>query len=222
MATTEALLKAIEGFSGENAGKKEHEGTIGLLARVKADIERGTASRIDSPGRREAAGAAQRNIPSESQHSSGDGQARSNEPGSANQGDPTPDPWGKDGRDDRLTGAAAVPSKGNTTTNASTSFPRGIADIRRIAAEKEASRPDSKIKDLEGKPGGNNDSNAKGAPAEKSDRIGNVSPLKSEPSDANTQKTTPEARPPFTGESLQGDGWGKAASEAKKRLAKAK
>jgi hypothetical protein len=217
-----ALLQAIEGFSGANAGKKEHEGTIGLLSRVKADVERGKGGAIDSPGKREAAGAAQRNSPAESQHSSGDGQVRSNEPGSATKGDPVPDVWGKDGRDDRLTGASGVQSRGNTVTNNSTSFPRGIADIRRVAAEKEASRPDSKIKALEGKPGGNNDPNAKGPPEPKSGRVGNVPPLKGEPTDRDKQPETSEARPPFAGESLKGDGWAGAMTKAKERLAKAK
>jgi hypothetical protein len=220
MATTEALLKAIEGFSGENAGKKEHEGTIGLLARVKADVERGKGGAIDSPGRREAAGAAQRNSPAESQHSSGDGQVRSNEPGSAGKADPNPDVWGSDGRDDRLTGASGVQSKGNTATVASApAAASGVQDIRRMAAEKEMSRPDTKFKPITKSGDGNKESNLRGDPEPKSGRIGDVPPLKGSPSDAGTQKTTPEAKPPFIGESLQGDGWGKAAAEAKKRLA---
>src|SRR5437773_1163427 len=78
-----ALLKAIEGFRGETAGSKQHEEMNATLARVHDEIHKGSAPPHDSPGRREATSAAEREMPAERGHSGGDGQATANERGSA-------------------------------------------------------------------------------------------------------------------------------------------
>lgn len=220
MSSTNTLLKAIEGFTGENAGNREHESSIELLKRVAADIQRGKGAAPDSPGRREALGAAQRNMAAESSHSAGDGQKGSNEPGSAHDADPAPNPNpSHGGPDEKMWGAGPVPSHGNRMTVASVPFPGGVAEIRRIAAEKEAARPDSKISALEGRADGNNQSLAKAPAAEPSGRIGDVAPLKGVPSDRDMQKGKPESSPPYAKESVSGSAFGRAAEEAKRRLA---
>jgi hypothetical protein len=231
-----ALLKAIEGFRGETAGQKEHEDINSHLSRVAEEIQRGHSTPQDSPGRREAQGAAQaafqRNHPSEAAHSGGDGQRRSNEPGSAHPADQPPGPVSErqGSGSDKLKGAEPVPSHDNVHSAApSTGFTGGEAEIRRAAAERELSRPDTKFASVaeKNRPGGQKESVAPAPPARESGRLGEVSA----PGITNTQRpgeaervgkesaTQPEGRPPFAGESLLGDGWTKAAAKTKAKLA---
>jgi hypothetical protein len=231
-----ALLKAIEGFRGETAGSREHEGINAHLSRVAEEVKRGHSTPQDSPGRREAQGVAQaafqRNHPSEQGHSAGDGQVRSNEPGSAHPADQPPGPVSErqGSGSDKLRGAEPPPSHDNVHSAApSTGFTGAEAEIRRAAAERELSRPDTKIHATaeKNRPGGQRESVAPAPPARKSGRLGEVSA----PEIANTQRpgeaeragkesaTQPESRPPFIGESLLGDGWSKAAAKTKAKLA---
>lgn len=241
MAKTQALGRlrdAIEGYKGETAGTPGHEDVHALLDRAASEAERGHSTPQDSPGRREASSAAseayQRNHPSEEGHSGGEGNTRPNAPGSAHPADQPPD-IGRDGANtaDKLKGSGPVPSHDNLHSVASaTGFSGGDASIRRIAAERELSRPDSKFKAKEGKAGGNKESVDKAPPADRGDRIGDVSA----PPITNTQKRGEAAKagatadndaddpygagtPPYAKESLAGDGFSRAAAKTKARLA---
>ncbi len=107
-------------------------------------------------------------------------------------------------------------------------FSGGEASIRRVAAERELSRPDTKFHHTseKNKPGGQKESVAPAPPARKGTHIGNVQA----PEITNTQKhgeaasamkgaqTQPEATPPYAKQDLAGDGWKGAESRMKARL----
>jgi hypothetical protein len=217
---TPGLLRAIEGFSGANAGKKEHETNIALLQRVKADIERGKASPSSTPGQREAIQAAQKNMPAESGHSGGDGQKTSNEPGSAHHGDPAVDMHEDSSEERKISGAGPVPSRGQLlSVHSAPAAASGIADIRRMAAEKELSRPDTKFTPIKRSGDGNKESNLPGKAAPNTKRIGDVRSAAKAPGDKNTEGDGFEGVPPFAKESLAKDGWGGAAKKAREMYA---
>jgi len=228
-----ALLKAIEGFRGETAGSKQHEGINSMLARVVDEVHKGSAPPQDSPGKREAASAAseayQRNMGAEPGHDGGSGGPTSNKPGEARPGERPPDIAGTSGPSDHLSGAAPPPSRGNLISAASAPFPpSGASEIRRIAADREKSRPDTKFLEDQGQGDGNRDSNRPGPAAEKEGRIGDAR-APSVPSPdmqsegrraAASSDTQPENTPPYAKEGLQGDGWEEARAKARKVLAK--
>jgi hypothetical protein len=203
------IIKAIQGFSAENAGKKEHEGNIALLARVKADIERGKGSNT-SIGSREATAAAQRNMPAETGHDGGKGETKTNEPGSANPGDRAADV--QEESKGPMTSAGPPPSDGHLTSNmTAAAMPGGVVDMRRMAAMKELEKgPTSE---------GNKESNSPGKAMANEKRIGDVKAAAKSPGDKNTEGDGFEGVPPFAKESLGGDGWGKAAQKARQMYA---
>lgn len=64
---------------------------------------------------------------------------------------------------------------------------------------------------------GNKESVKNAPPAASNDaRVGDVHAPAKAPADRNTAR--PEKRPPFAGEPLSGDGWGRAADAARKQL----
>lgn len=221
---TSALLKAIEGFSGATAGQKQHESTNELLARVRGEIGKGKGAAPDSPGRREALGAAQRNHPSEAAHSAGDGQVRSVAPDSGpHEPDEAPHVWdGHPGTHEKLSATEAVRSAGNTRSALpSGGYPAGIADLRRIAADKEAARPDSKLSKVDGRQEGNRESVAPAPPAPASGRIGQVEKA-SVPTDRGMQANRmAEGKVPVAQEPLAKNvpGFRGAEEAARKKLA---
>jgi hypothetical protein len=223
------LLKAIEGFAGETAGSKEHEGINETLRRVTEEIHKGSAPPQDSPGRREAkAAGAQREMDAEPGHDGGDGNATSNRKGPAAEvADRPPDMHGKDGRSDKLSDAAPPLSRVQAISAKPSPFPSSPNEIRRLAANKEASRPDSKYSSLEGKGDGNEKSVKPGPPAGNEKRIGDVrAPAPDQGDDQKeaerasaSSSTQPEPRPPFAQQQLKGDEWKEASNKAKKVLA---
>jgi hypothetical protein len=237
--STPALLKAIEGYKGETAGSKQHEPVHALLDRVVAEVHKGSGTIHDSPGRREASSAAneayQRNMGAEPGHDGGDGQAESNKPGSARPSEQPADIAPSNGASDHLSGAAPPPSRGNLLSAMPAPSAGGPAEIRRIAAEREKSRPDSKYSTLEGKGDGNKDSVAKAPPASNTARVGDVSAPSpnqggrqteaisdangAEPTPWNASKSQPEAKPPYAQEDLKGDGWDEARQKARRMMA---
>lgn len=215
------ILKAIEGFSAENAGNKRHESNIALLARVKKDIERGKDSGTSiSPGKREAMQAAQKNMSAETGHSGGEGQKRSNEPaGIPARSEPVADIHA-DSSEERKMQAGPAPSRGQfQTVAAAPSAASGVQDIRRMAAAKELSRPDTKFPPVKRSGDGNKHSNLPGPEAASEKRIGDVRPPAKAPADKNTGEGF-EGTPPFAKQSLSGDGWKGAAMRARQMWAK--
>lgn len=230
---THNLLKAIEGYKGAAAGSEGYEGVQELLQRVKEEALKGHSTQQDSPGKRQAADAAfQRDHPSEAAHSVGDGNVRSNEPGGAEHGQTPPEVFEREGSsaDKIKTGAAPPPSRGNViSAMPAHGFTGGEAQIRRAAAEKEMSRPESKMASTaeKNKPGGNKESVAPAPPARGEGRIGDVSA----PEITNTQRhgeaakagreaqTPPEARPPYAQQDIGGDRWSRASAKAKAKMA---
>jgi hypothetical protein len=209
--STPALLAAIAGYRGEHSGSKEHESIIEQLSRIEGEVKGGKAVPQDSPGRKEATAAAQREMGAERGHSGGGGQRDSNDPApAAAHGETPPNPAPSNGApEDKLTGAASVPSRGNAVSaKGAPSWPSGANTIRGLAAERALSD-------------GNKDSNLPGSAPPNSARVGDVSPPAKEPTDKNT-KPGSEATPPFAKESLAGDGWGRARAGAKKLLKSAK
>jgi hypothetical protein len=171
-----ALLKAVEGYSGEHGSSKEHKPIAEQLKAAVAQIhaDQGEEAR-ESPGKTAANQAARDTMASEASHGAGDGQKRSNKPGEANAPDPLVDIAGPDGRNDHLTGVAAVNSAGTRRSNLpSSGLPPGPAEIRRIAAQREMARPDSRMKP-DGKPGEDNKkTNPPGEGYPAAGRIGDV------------------------------------------------
>ena len=131
--STPGLLKAIEGYTGEHAGSKEHEPIVSQLKRVVNDIHKGSEpAGKSSPGRAAAEGAASRSfqdrMPAEANHDGGRGNKYSNAPGKAGALEQVADIAGPDGRSDHLTGVAAVKSAGNRQSNLpSSGLPPGTA-----------------------------------------------------------------------------------------------
>ncbi len=231
--STGELLRAIEGFTKEHKGSPKHEPMIDQLKRVTGEIAKGSSGGEDSPGRLAAASAAgtavRDTMSSEATQPKGDGQKRSNEPGHAGAPDPLADIAGPDGRDDHLTGAAAVNSGGARRSNLpSTGLAPGTMEIRRIAAERERSRPDTHMTPGAHKPGDNNKkSNQPGDGYPPAGRIGNAktapitggSPAEALRAgrEAATQPEEPPVRVP-----QQGDPFAVAREQAKKKLAAAR
>jgi hypothetical protein len=206
--STPALLQAIEGYAGEHSGQPEHETNIKLLQRVKGEIDKGKGGdTITSPGRQEAMGAAQKNMPSEEGHDGGEGNRTTNKPGSFGGNDPAANP--QDASKGPNTGAGPAPSDGHLRTNLTGDVARGgMKDMRRAAA----------IKGLEAGPvsEGNRDSNPPGKAGGNEKRIGDVAAPAKDPADKNTNGDGFEGVPPFAKESLMGDGWTKAREKARK------
>lgn len=208
--STPALLAAIAGYRGEHAGDKQHESIIEQLSRIEGEVKSGKAVTQDSPGRKEAASAAQREMPAERAHGGGGGQRDSNDPAPpAAHGEPPPNPAPSNGaREDKLSGAAAVPSAGNAlSAKGAPSWPSGANRIRGLAAERALSD-------------GNKQSNLPGSAPDDSARVGDVKAPAKAPSDRND--AAPEATPPYAKEPLAGDGWNKARAGAKKLLKSAR
>jgi hypothetical protein len=205
-----ALLAAIAGYRGEHSGDKQHESIIEQLSRIEGEVKGGKAVPQDSPGRKEAAAAAQREMPAERGHEGGGGQRDSNDPAPpAAHGETPPNPNpSNDAPGDRLSGAAAVPSRGNAiSAKGAPSWPSGANTIRGLAAERALSD-------------GNKEPNLPGKAAANTARVGDVKAPAKEPTDRN--KPASEATPPFAKEPLGGDGWGKARAGAKKLLKSAR
>jgi hypothetical protein len=231
LKSASALLSAIEGFRGETAGSKQHEDMNATLARVVDEIHKGSAALQDSPGKREARSAASREMPAEIGHDGGSGGPTSNKPGSAGSGQAARNIAPSNGApDDKLSGAAAVHSRGNRVSVGSAPFPPAPGEIRRAAANKEASRPDTKYREDHEAGDGNRDSVASAPAAEKEGRIGDVAPPARPENDMQREAegamassdTQPENRPPYSQESLKGDGWSEARAKAKKVMAKSR
>ena len=231
--STGELLRAIEGFTKEHKGSPKHEPMIDQLKRVSGEIGKQKGAGGDSPGKLAAAsaadGAVRDTMSSEATQPKGDGQKRSNEPGHAGAPDPLVDIAGPDGRDDHLTGAAAVNSAGARRSNLpSSGLAPGTMEIRRIAAAREASRPDTHMKPGAHKPGDDNKgTNPAGEGYPASGRTGDVrtAPISggspTEAVRAGRQAGTPPEEPPVR-VPQQGDPFATAREAAKKRLAAAR
>lgn len=206
--STPALLQAIEGYAGEHTGQPEHESNIKLLQRVKGEIDKGKGGdTITSPGRREAQGAAQKNMPSEENHDGGEGNKTTNAPGSFRGNEQAANP--QDASKGPLTGAGPAPSDGHLRSTLTGEVARGgIVEMRRMAAAKglEAGRTSE----------GNKESNPPGSAPGNEKRIGDVGAPGKGPADRNTNGDGFEGVPPFAKESLMGDGWTKAREKARK------
>jgi hypothetical protein len=221
-ASTARLLQGIEGFTGENAGKKEHETNVALLARIKSELEKGHGSDKATPGMQEAHAAAQRGMPAEQAHSSGDGQAKSNEPGPGlARNEPVVDIHEGSPEERKIQSAGPVPSRGALVTNDSgPAAASGVAEIRKLAAAKEMSRPDSKFPPITKSGDGNKESNLHGDAPANTGRIGNVKAPAKAPPDKNRTGDQFEGTPAFAKESLAGDGFQKAGLKARQMWAK--
>lgn len=207
------LLSAIEGYSAEHSGSKEHEPNIALLKRVAAEIASGHGGDTISPGQKEASAAAQKNMPAEEGHDGGKGSVKTNEPGSARQGDAVAEPSSNSRGTQNMANAEVKDTDGHVTSN----FPGPAArtgvlpDMRRQAA----------LKELEKGPtsGGNNRSNPEQPFPPASKRIGDVETGGKSPADKNKGGDGFEGVPPFAKESLSGDGWSRANAKAKQMYA---
>jgi hypothetical protein len=230
LKTAPGLLKAIEGFKGETAGSKEHEDINAHLARVSDEIQRGHSTPQDSPGRKEAAQAAQRafqrNFP-EDTRKVGDDNRGSVPPGSAREGERPAQPISEraGGGSDKISEGPIKSANNLHSAKPSSGFSGGDAEIRRMAAARELSRPDDKMHHTEGKPGGNRESVGKAPKAPPAKRIGG----EDSPSITNTQKPGEvasagnssddlmEDQPETVGKSA--DAWSRANAKAKAKLA---
>jgi hypothetical protein len=212
--STPALLQAIEGYSGEHTGQPEHESNIKLLQRVKGEIDKGKGGdTITSPGRKEAMGAAQKNMPSEENHDGGEGNKTTNKPGSFGGNEDVADP--QDASKGPMTGAGPAPSDGHLRSNLTGDAARGgIVEMRRMAAAKglEAGKTSE----------GNKESNPPGKAGGNEKRIGDVKAPAKDPADKNTEGDGFEGVPPFAKETLSGDGWTRAREKARKLAPAAK
>jgi hypothetical protein len=229
--STPGLLKAIEGYTGEHAGSKEHEPIVSQLKRVASDIHKGSAPSESSPGRAAAQDAASKSfqdrMPAEAGHDGGRGNKYSNAPGQAGAPEQIADIAGPDGRSDHLSGVAAVKSAGNRQSNLpSSGLPPGTAEIRRIAAEREMSRKDTHMKPGAHKGGDDNKRSmppGEGYPVSK--RIGDVeapaavrSGSQPEGDRAERDSGKPPEQPPVR-VPQQRDPFAVAGEQAKKKLA---
>jgi hypothetical protein len=221
--STPGLLKAIDDFTAEHGSSKEHQPIAALLSKAVSGLKGGNNAGRDTPGSKAAARAS---MPAEEAHTSGGGNKNANTPGSADAPDPLADIAPGNGRDDRLTGTAAVSSEGERKANLpSNGLPPGTAEIRRIAAQRELSRSDTKMKPGAHKPGDSNkESNPKGEglPTDNSSDPG-TPPLKGA-GDAIAQRaasqaqTQPEAAPPRV--SQQPDAFVTAGQKAREMFKK--
>jgi len=213
--STPALLRAIGDFNAEHGSDKEHETTVELLKRVEGDVGKrgGKALQPPSPGAREAQGAAERSMPAEVNHDGGGGNTRSNRPGSADIPDPAVNMHDKS-EPSVLHGTGPVPSGGNLVSNLSAEeMPKGIVDIRRMAALKELEKGPSSE--------GNAESVTPAPAPARGARVGDVKAPAKPPADTNKGAAF-EGVPPFTKEPLAGDGWTRARQKAKEMFATAR
>jgi hypothetical protein len=231
--STPGLLAAIQGYEGEHGSSPQHEPIVSQLKKVVADIHRGSEPAGDSsPGKAAASDAARRSFQdqmgAEVNHSGGGGQKTSNAPGKATPPDPLADIAGPDGRDDHLTGTAAVKSGGELDSNLSgKGMAPGTSDIRRIAAERELARKDTHMK-TDGKGGDDNKrSNAPGPAAPSAKRIGEapapaaVATGKEPEGDRAAREASKQPEPPPVRVPQQRDPFAVAGEQAKKKLAAA-
>jgi hypothetical protein len=231
--STPGLLAAIQGYTGEHEGSKEHEPIVSQLKKIVSDIHRGSEPAGESsPGKQAANEAARKSFQdemgTEAGHSGGGGQKTSNEPGKASPPDPLADIAGPDGRDDHLTGAAAVKSGGELGSNLSSSgMAPGTTDIRRIAAERELSRKDTHMKP-DGKGGDDNKrSNPPGGAEPPAKRIGEapapaaVATGKEPEGDRAARESSKQPEQPPVRVPQQRDPFAVAGEQAKKKLAAA-
>ena len=182
------------------------ESPTDLIRRALAEIEKGKAS--EPVG--QTFGAKEAVLAAEHGHDGGKGAVKTNEPGSAGAPEKAPNPQEDSKGNENITGTGPVPSAGNRRS----ALPgppaqSGVVDIRRMAAMKELESEKSS--------GGNKFSNTPGKEMPPSERVGNVQAPAGEPPDRN--KALVEGVPPFSKESLSGDGWGKAAAKAKQMFA---
>jgi len=186
-----------------------HEEAIALMERAKQELERGrgmSGSITASPGEKEAKMAAEQG------HDGGAGNKTSNRPGSAGAPDKPADVQENSKGSQNLSGHGPAPSAGNRRSAlAGPAAASGVLnDIRRQAALKELEKERSS--------GGNAHSNTPGS-AEPGKAHGDVKAPAPPPPEANKGAPGFEGQPPFTKESLSGDGWGKAALKAKQMYA---
>lgn len=219
-----ALLAAIEGYQSEHKGSKQHEDMISQLKRVQDQVSGRSAAPGASPGKRAALKAGgEDTMTSESREPAGDNK-QSNEPAEPNIPDKVAAMFGKDGRDDRMKGTEAVRSGGITVSNLpSEGLAPGTAEIRRIVADRERSRPDTKMKSDPHKPGDDNKQSqpaGEGYPPAK--RVGDVTGASLKGGSATevkgfgTQaKSVAETQVP---DGVGHDPWATASAQAKKRL----
>ena len=141
------LSGAIKAYVNEHGGAGDHQPMAEQLTKVIAEIHGKHTGGDVSPGKQRAIDAAKNAMPAEKGHSPGAGNTESNLPGKADLPDKVADIAGPNGRDDRMHDVAAVPSGGAIVSVRPAGAPGpGTMDIRRIAAAREASRPDSKMK----------------------------------------------------------------------------
>lgn len=173
--STPGLLKAMQGFIDEHGSSPQHKPIAEQLAKMKSEID-GTQGGKTSPGKDAVEKAIKHGMPAETGHDGGDGNIKSQDPGEAHPPDKLADIAGPSGsKDDRLTGVAAVPSGGNVhSQHPSSGLAPGTLEMRRIVADREGSRPDSRMK-VDPKPGEDNkQSQPAGPPAPPASRIGDV------------------------------------------------
>jgi hypothetical protein len=163
------LEAAVEGFHREHGSSPEHEGASKLLQRAMAELH--GAGPPPSPGENAAHLAA---MGSETGHAGGDGQVRSNESGSAGHGEPVVDIHGSSERSDHMTKTEPVPSRGNVISAMPGGMAGGTSEVRRIAAQREMSRRDSRFSPLTRAGESNKESNPKGEGYPAGGRIGNA------------------------------------------------
>src|SRR5215469_16347613 len=135
------MANPIAGNRGAAGGSKGHEEIISHLEKILAEFHRGRKGDEDSPGRRSAAEAGSREIPSERGHEGGDNNVISNEPhrhgGEFARLPERPGTIAPDyGHDDRIeSGTAGVKSAGQVYSNLSSGgYPGGDVSFRTVAA----------------------------------------------------------------------------------------
>ncbi len=187
-----------------------HETAMELIARAHAELMRGRGEggEMTSPGQKEA------RMSAEQGHDGGAGNKLSNRPQGdmGNAPDKPADSAENSKGTQNLSGHGPVPSGGNRrSAKAGPPAVAGVlSDIRRQAALKELEKERSS--------GGNKFSNTPGPAAEGEGRVGDVKAPAKAPADKN-KRAEFEGVPPFSKESLGGDGWGKAAMKARQMFA---
>ena len=187
-----------------------HEEAIALMERAKQELMRGRGESrvITSPGQKESRMAAEQG------HDGGAGNKLSNRPQGdmGNAPDRAPDVQANSKGSQNLSGHGPVHSAGNrrSTLPGPPAVSGVLSDIRRQAALKELEKERSSA--------GNKVSNSPGSAPGNEKRIGDVKAPVKAPADRN-KKAEFEGVPPFSKESLGGDGWGKAAAKAREMYA---
>lgn len=217
------LDKAISAYVSEHGSNGQHKPMAEQLTKAMAEIHGHGSSEV-SPGKQRAIDASKNAMASEAGHSPGAGNTESNLPGKAGLPDKVADIAGPNGRDDRMHDVAAVPSGGAlVAVKPPGSAGPGTMDIRRIAAAREASRPDSKMK-ADNKAPDDNTRNPKGDSEPNSGLTGDVKmPAPTGGSQSNAVQAASDAtKPPEAPGARVGqpdDPWAKAAEAAKQMLA---